>query len=98
MWCGLLACTMQTGRVWCLAGQMSNPMCSATSRLQATACASAQRCLLPYRGAHTFFIRQVKVARWGGYTVNLIHYEDAASLSIAVSPLAGDQQLIEGLV
>eukprot|EP00891_Asterochloris_glomerata_P002053 jgi/Astpho2/2053/Aster-00549 len=35
------------------------------------------------RGAHTFFIRQGKVARWGGYTVNLIHYEDAASLSIA---------------
>jgi len=25
------------------------------------------------------------VARWGGYTVNLIHYEDAASVCVAVS-------------
>ena len=25
------------------------------------------------------------MARWGGYTVNLIHYEDAASLCVAVS-------------
>ena len=37
------------------------------------------------RGAHTFFLRQGQVARWGGYTVNLIHYEDAASLCVAVS-------------
>ncbi|KAL0019454.1 hypothetical protein WJX77_002659 [Trebouxia sp. C0004] len=35
------------------------------------------------RGAHTFFLRQGQVARWGGYTVNLIHYEDAASLCVA---------------
>ena len=25
------------------------------------------------------------MARWGGYTVNLLHYEDAASLCVAVS-------------
>ena len=36
------------------------------------------------RGAHTFFLREKEVARWGGYTVNLIHYEDAASLCLAV--------------
>ena len=36
------------------------------------------------RGAHTFFLRKGKVPRWGGYTVNLIHYEDAASLAAAV--------------
>ena len=35
------------------------------------------------RGAHTFFLRQGEVARWAGYTVNLIHYEDAASLCLA---------------
>ena len=38
------------------------------------------------RGAHTFFLRMGKVPRWGGYTVNLIHYEDAARLAAAVSP------------
>ncbi|KAI3433574.1 hypothetical protein D9Q98_003385 [Chlorella vulgaris] len=36
-----------------------------------------------HRGAHTFFLRQGEVARWAGYTVNLIHYEDAASLCLA---------------
>lgn len=36
------------------------------------------------RGAHTFFLRQGEVQRWGGYTVNLIHYEDAAELCLAV--------------
>lgn len=36
------------------------------------------------RGAHTFFLREKEVPRWGGYTVNLIHYEDAASLCLAV--------------
>ena len=36
------------------------------------------------RGAHTFFIKQGQVERWGGYTVNLIHYEDAAALVHAV--------------
>lgn len=25
-----------------------------------------------------------QVPRWGGYTVNLIHYEDAASMAVAV--------------
>jgi hypothetical protein len=40
------------------------------------------RCAPP-RGAHTFFLRQGEVARWEGYTVNLIHYEDAASLCLA---------------
>ena len=36
------------------------------------------------RGAHTFFLRAGQVDRWGGYTINLIHYEDAASLCLAV--------------
>ncbi len=36
------------------------------------------------RGAHTAFLRMGQVPRWGGYTVNLIHYEDAASLTAAV--------------
>lgn len=36
------------------------------------------------RGAHTFFLKQGKVDRWGGYLVNLIHYEDAASMCHAV--------------
>ena len=39
------------------------------------------------RGAHTFFLRTGDVPRWGGYTVNLIHYEDAALLSAAVHRL-----------
>lgn len=37
------------------------------------------------RGAHTFFLRKGVVPRWAGYTVNLIHYEDAALLALAVS-------------
>ncbi|EIE19832.1 hypothetical protein COCSUDRAFT_19021 [Coccomyxa subellipsoidea C-169] len=36
------------------------------------------------RGAHTFFLKMAKVGRWAGYTVNLIHYEDAAELAAAV--------------
>ena len=36
------------------------------------------------RGAHTFFLRAGQIDRWGGYTINLIHYEDAASLCLAV--------------
>lgn len=36
------------------------------------------------RGPHTFFLKQGEVARWGGYVVNMIHYEDAASLCLAV--------------
>ncbi len=35
------------------------------------------------RGPHTFFLKQGEVARWGGYLVNMIHYEDAASLCMA---------------
>ena len=38
------------------------------------------------RGAHTFFLRAGEVARWGGYVINLIHYEDAAALCLAVNP------------
>ena len=38
------------------------------------------------RGAHTFFLRAGEVSRWGGYVINLIHYEDAASLCVAVCP------------
>ena len=36
------------------------------------------------RGPHTFFLKQGEVARWGGYLVNMIHYEDAASICAAV--------------
>lgn len=41
------------------------------------------------RGAHTFFLRMGQVERWGGSVVNLIHYEDAARLAVAV--LRGDR-------
>ena len=36
------------------------------------------------RGAHTFFLRapEGKVDRPGNYVINLIHYEDAASLAV----------------
>ena len=36
------------------------------------------------RGPHTFFLKQGEVARWGGAVVNMLHYEDAASLCAAV--------------
>ena len=36
------------------------------------------------RGPHTFFVKQGQVLRWPGYTVNMLHYEDAASLCYAV--------------
>ncbi len=39
------------------------------------------------RGAHTFFLRAGELDRWGGYIINLIHYEDAASLCLAVCGL-----------
>ena len=39
------------------------------------------------RGAHTFFLRMGEVDRWGGYIINLIHYEDAAALCLAVCPM-----------
>jgi nucleoside-diphosphate-sugar epimerase len=35
------------------------------------------------RGAHTFFLKAGRLERWGGYTVNLLHYEDAAALALA---------------
>lgn len=41
-----------------------------------------------HRGPHTFFAKVGSVERWGGYTVNLIHYQDAADLAAAV--LRGD--------
>lgn len=44
------------------------------------------------RGAHTFFLKQGEVPRWGGYTVNLIHYEDAARLCAAVLKGQGSQE------
>ena len=47
-------------------------------------CPPAHTLTVPHRGAHTFFLRQGDVPRWGGYTVNLIHYEDAAALCLAV--------------
>ncbi len=47
---------------------------------------SSGACLLQ-RGAHTFFLKMAKVGRWAGYTVNLIHYEDAAELAAAVRVL-----------
>ena len=40
------------------------------------------------RGAHTYFLKVKEVPRWGGYTVNLLHYEDAASLALSVSKRA----------
>ena len=44
--------------------------------------------LFPSSGAHTFFLRAGTVDRYGGYVVNLLHYEDAAALATAV--LRGD--------
>eukprot|EP00879_Flechtneria_rotunda_P005880 GHRR01006186.1.p1 GENE.GHRR01006186.1~~GHRR01006186.1.p1 ORF type:complete len:376 (+),score=78.33 GHRR01006186.1:170-1297(+) len=40
------------------------------------------------RGPHTFFIKQGEVARYGGYVVNMLHYEDAARMALAI--LKGD--------
>ena len=37
-----------------------------------------------HRGAHTFFLKAGRVERWGGSTVNLLHYEDGALLVAAV--------------
>lgn len=42
------------------------------------------------RGAHTFFLKQGEVARWGGAIINLIHYEDAAGLAYAVLSGSGN--------
>ena len=36
------------------------------------------------RGAHTFFLKKQEVPRWGGYTINLLHYEDAAELCFRI--------------
>lgn len=35
------------------------------------------------RGAHTAFLKMGQVARPGSYLVNLIHYEDAASIAVS---------------
>jgi hypothetical protein len=37
------------------------------------------------RGAHTYFLKVGTVQRPGDYVVNLLHYEDAARLSVSVS-------------
>ncbi|BDA51136.1 hypothetical protein COCOBI_18-0110 [Coccomyxa sp. Obi] len=50
------------------------------------------------RGAHTFFLRMGKVGRWAGYTVNLIHYEDAADLSAAILRGDGNSNFYRGRV
>jgi len=50
------------------------------------------------RGAHTFFLKAGEVQRWGGYTVNLIHYEDAASLSAAIMCGNGSEQFYRGRI
>ena len=39
------------------------------------------------RGAHTYFLKVKEVPRWGGYTVNLIHYEDAARMAQSILQL-----------
>lgn len=41
------------------------------------------------RGAHTFFLKTQRVQRPGDYIVNLLHYEDAASLTTHVLAGAG---------
>lgn len=42
------------------------------------------------RGAHTFFFKVKEVQRSGEYVVNLLHYEDAASLAVAVLQRGGE--------
>lgn len=37
------------------------------------------------RGPHTFFKKMGEVPRYGGYMVNMLHYEDAAGLALSVS-------------
>lgn len=39
------------------------------------------------RGAHSFFFKKGEISRRPDGILNLIHYEDAASISVAVSPL-----------
>lgn len=38
------------------------------------------------RGAHSFFFQKGEINRSGDSILNLIHYEDAASIAVAVSP------------
>lgn len=45
------------------------------------------------QGPHTYFLRMEKVERWGGKIINLIHYEDGASLVFQVH----DQMIYLGL-
>lgn len=39
-----------------------------------------------------------EVPRWGGYTVNLIHYEDAATLTAAVSCIVWVHSCLEAKI
>lgn len=55
------------------------------------ACLSAGGCVLRLvglyhatRGPHSFFFKAGEVPRFGGYSVNMLHYEDAASLAVAI--------------
>ena len=36
------------------------------------------------RGAHMFFLKKEEVPRWGGYSINLLHYEDASELCFQI--------------
>lgn len=44
------------------------------------------------RGPHTFFAKKGTVERWGGRTINLLHYEDAANLVLKVLLGAGCEE------
>lgn len=44
--------------------------------------------MLPFKNKKTNNLPQGEVARYGGYTVNMLHYEDAARLALAI--LRGD--------
>ena len=48
------------------------------------------------RGAHTYFLKVGEVPRWGGYTVNLLHYEDASSLCMRVREGGGGASSLDG--
>jgi nucleoside-diphosphate-sugar epimerase len=63
------------------------------------ACLDAGGCVLRLvglyhatRGPHSFFFKVGEVPRFGGYSVNMLHYEDAASLAVAIMKggVAGD--------
>jgi len=55
------------------------------------ACLQAGGCVLRLvglyhstRGAHSFFFKAGEIPRWGGYAVNMLHYEDAADIAVAI--------------